>query len=469
MSSGTLIKRNSAFLFFLMFSIVCLLNVDYAILRSARNALVVADLGKGAESVPIFELFGTMPASFLMVYLLTRLLNRFSIHKVFLITLQTFSIFFLLFAVLIYPSLPTWGEKLSACSYLPFSSYFAIFLPQLFSMAFFVMAELWKIALLTVLFWGLINQYIPISDAKKYYAPLMLGGSVGTVLAGPIIAFCTSDFASYKSWSNSLTLMMFILTLISILIGLFYSALWKHLSKLISLDKSPKEKQKLSVWESIQACINSRYLLLLGWITIADYIAYAVGETIFLDVLKQKFPDPRDYCDYMGLISSWSGIFTAISAIFITPYLLKKCHWVVAAIVTPACILITEGIFFFTHLSSGSLELVVFAGAAFFCLSRAAKSTLFDSSKEISFLLLPSLEKMQGKLIVDGMCSRVGRGGASLVSITFAQIFGGVLASAHCAGPLVLIIGISCVLSTIKLGKLIDHKSFKATDSSHGN
>src|SRR5690606_141291 len=78
------INRKNALLFFLMFAIICLLNVDYAILRSARNALVVADLGKGAESVPIFELFGTMPASVLMVYLLTRLLNRFSIHKVFL-------------------------------------------------------------------------------------------------------------------------------------------------------------------------------------------------------------------------------------------------------------------------------------------------------------------------------------------------------------------------------------------------
>lgn len=463
------INRKNALLFFLMFAIICLLNVDYAILRSARNALVVADLGKGAESVPIFELFGTMPASVLMVYLLTRLLNRFSIHKVFLITLQTFSSFFLLFALLVYPSLPNWGAQLGSCSWLPFSSYLAIFLPQLFSMAFFVMAELWKIALLTVLFWGLVNQYIAIADAKKYYAPLMLGGSIGTVLAGPIITFCTSDFASHKSWSNSLTLMMVFLSAFSILIGLFYTALWKELKETLPPGTPQEDRAKLAVWDCIKACFKSRYLFLLGWITIADYVAYAVGETIFLDVLKQRFPDPRDYCDYMGLISSWSGVLTALSAVFITPYLLRRCHWVVAAIATPACILVTEAIFFFFQYSSSQLEIVVFAGTLFFCLSRAAKNTLLDSSKEISFLLLPPLEKMQGKLVIDGMCSRVGRGGASLISITFAQIFGGVLASAPFTGPLVLFIGISCALSTIRLGKLVDNKSLKAADHSHAN
>jgi AAA family ATP:ADP antiporter len=447
-------NRKATALFFLMFGIVSFLSMNYAILRSARNALVVADLGKGAESVPIFELLGTMPASVLMVYLLTRLLNRFSLHKVFLITLKTFSAFFLLFAIFIYPSLSTWEASLS---WLP--SQIAALLPQLFSMSFFVMAELWKIALLTVLFWGLVNQYIPLNEAKKYYAPLMLGGSIGTVLAGPLITFCTSDFASGKSWSQSLTLMMIALSLISFLTAWCYTQLWKRLGERLETSPDAQPRAKLSLSESIRACLSSRYLFLLGWITIADYVAYAVGETIFLGVLKQRFPDPREYCDYMGFISSWSGLLTALSAIFITPYLLRKCNWVVAAIVTPACIFVTEGIFFFALARSAQLELLVFLGAVFFCLSRAAKSTLFDSSKEISFLLLPPLEKMQGKLVVDGMCSRMGRGGASLISITFAQMCGGVLASAPFVGPLVVLIGISCVLSTVRLGKLVDNKS----------
>jgi AAA family ATP:ADP antiporter len=214
--------------------------------------------------------------------------------------------------------------------------------------------------------------------------------------------------------------------------------------------------------------MKSRYLLLLGWITIADYVAYTLGEVIFLDVLKQKFPDPRQYANYNGKLAFWSGLLTAISALVITPLLLKKCKWVVASLVTPVCILVTEAAFFFalwTPSKDMHLELLVLLGTIFFCCSRAAKSTLFDTSKELSFLLLPPLEKMQGKLVIDGMCSRMGRGGASMMSLLLIQICGGVLASAFIAGWLAIAIGVSCVFSTFKLGFLVDKKSKPETIS----
>ncbi len=440
-----LADRRSKVLFFLMFSIVCLLNVNYNILRSARNALVVADLGHGAGSIPIFELCGTMPCAVLMVWILTKLLNRFSMQKVFILSLTTFSAFFLVFAVVIYPYLSGW-------------------LAGPFSMLFFVMAELWKIALLTVLFWGLVNHYIPLEDAKRYYAPLMLGGSAGTILAGPIVSMCTSHFI--PTWSQSLTWMMVSLSFIGILTMWLFTKLWKEFAG-PKREIVEEKKEQLSVWESIQICVRSKYLSLLAWITIADYVAYALGEVIFLDVLKQKYPDPRDYCDYMGHLSLWSGIMTAFSALVITPFLLKRCRWVIASLVTPVCILITEGAFFIALWNNipGQLEILIFLGTAFFCLVRAAKYTLFDTSKELSFILLPSLEKMQGKLVIDGMCSRVGRGSASMLSIVLIQLCGGVLASASIVGFMVLAIAGSCVLATFKLGTLVDKKSTKLPQS----
>jgi len=461
--SNVLLSSFSTSIFLLMFGIVSLLNVNYNILRSARNALVVVDLGHGAGMIPFFELVGTLPASILMAYLLTRLLNRFSMYKVFLIGLSFFISFFLLFATVIYPLLPALSSKLAAWNSLPYHLQLSSALPQLFSMIFFVMAELWKIALLTVLFWGLINQHLPLKDAKKYYAPLMLGGSLGTIVSGPLISLCTSNWISHQSWMQSLISMMLMLAAIGILTGYFYSKLWKSLAITNQQVEVTNEVQEsFSLWESIQVCLRSRYLLLLAWLTISDYIAYSLGEVVFLEVLKERFPDPREYCDFMGKLSLWQGILTAFSALFISPYLFFKSRWLIACLITPACLLLTECAFFFvlgnSHIKS-HLELSIILGSLFFCLVRAAKYTLFDTSKEISFVPLSSIEKMQGKLVIDGMCSRLGRGGASLISLLLIQCRGGVLAGASLFGWLGITIALSCVISTCRLGKLFNKAS----------
>ncbi len=442
-------ERDSVRLFSLMFGIVCLLNISYTILRSARNALVVADLGGGAGSIPWFELFGTMPGAVLMTFCLTYLLNRHSMRRVFFTVMAVFTIFFLIFAIGVYPLLAT--------------PQVGSLVPKLASMAFFVMAELWKIALLTVLFWGLINQYVPLEKAKSYYAPLMLGGSVGTILGGPLISLCTTGFMAERSWSESLVLLMYALAILSMVTAWLFHKLWQYFAEQPALEPKKQEKSEpLALWSSIQACLKSRYLLLLAWVTIADYVAYALGEVVFFDILKTKFPNPKDYCAFMGKLSVWSGVLTAISALVITPYLLKKCRWVVASLVTPICLLVTEGAFFFAVWNpalAGKIEILVLLGTVFFCVVRAAKYTLFDTSKEISFVLLPPLEKMQGKLVVDGMCARIGRGSGSFLTLAIIQVSGSVLGAAPLAGGIALLIAVSCVFATSHLGSLVEKKT----------
>jgi len=449
-----------------MFSIVCILNISYCILRCARNALAVADLGGGAQVIPIYDLCGTIPGAFLMVFLLTRLLNRFSIHQVFLITLSVFLGFFLLFSFTIYPSLHLWKETILSWHWLFGHEWLAVLLPQGAAMIFFVMAELWKIALLTVLFWGLVNQYMPLKEAKQLYAPLMLGTSVGTILSGPIVKLCASDTLSHGLWSRSLNLLVIALCLMGIVVAWLYTLLWRHFSreKTFSFQEEKPKELPLSLKESLKACMQSKYLSLLGWVTIADYIAYALGEMIFLDILKQKYPDPRQYFDYNGQLSFWYGLLTAVSALVITPILVKKCRWVVTALVMPVCLVLTESAFFLTlwfPFKEMPLDLLVLLGTIFFCCVRAAKYTFLDTSKELSFLLLPPLEKMQGKLIVDGICSRIGRGGASVLSIGLIQLFGGIMASALASGAIAITVGVSCLFSTLKLGLLVEKQSKK--------
>ena len=460
--------RSLSFLFILMFGIICLLNINYAILRSARNALTVTDLGGGASAIPWFELCGTMPGAVLMTFGLTWLINRFSIRRVFLIATLSFVGFFLCFSFFVYPHLGSIGNWVAGALWLPGNAWLSTLLPKFISMIFFVMAELWKIALIAVLFWGFVNQYIPIESAKKYYAPLMLGGSIGTIVAGPLISFCTSDLISNKSWGQSLNVMMLLLTVVSALAIWLFFLLFRLFRKDLSAQQVEETKNEpLSVRESFQICLKSPFLTLLAWITIADYVAYTLGEVIFLDVLKQKFPDPRQYCDFMGKLSFWNGLLTAVSALFITPWVLRRFRWVAASLVTPICLLVTQLGFFLVlwhPVFSEQIDLLVLFGSLLFVIVRTVKYTLFDTSKEISFLLLPPLEKMQGKLIIDGMCARLGKGGASMFSLILIQACGGVLASAPLAGSIALAIASSCVFATLRLGALVD-KRYRKSDS----
>ncbi len=409
--------------FFLMFTIVVLLNINHAMLRGIRNTLAVVTSGGGAHSIPIFELCGALPGALLMTWGLTRLINRFPLEKVFALTLSVFLGFFSLFA-LVHPSNP------------------------LSAMGFYLMAEIWKPALVGILFWGLVNQQCPLNDAKRLYPPLMLGGSLGSILAGPLISLCTS-----QDWAHSFNLMILLIVLIGAVAGILYYTLGKKLTTPL---------HTLSLKTSIATCWQQPPLRCLSWLVIADYIAYSLSEVIFLHVLHIRFPAANDYCQYMGTLTSWQGILTLISSLSFTPWILKRYSWVVAALITPLSLLATGGLFF---LSLSWTEAAVLLGSIQYCVCRAAKYTLFDASKELAFVSLPSPQRMQGKLVVDGLSARIGRGAASLLSIGLIQLSGGVMASSLITGVISMAMTLSWTHITWKLGGLLRRSELPKSSS----
>lgn len=465
----------SRYLFCLTFSIFLLLSLNFTILRSLRNTLAVVELGSGAHVIPFFELCGAMPGAFLMTYGLAWMMRRFSIVLVFIWTLAVFLGFFLIFAILIHPFL----------SQLKQGTMFGEVIVHTVSMLFYVMAELWKPALILILFCGLVNQYVPVSEAKKLYAPLMLGGSVGAMIAGPVISLCLSETIwgwfplSPVHWIHGFNLMTFLMIFIGIVTGCLYCHLWRLLTQHAPnpCKQTEVDTQPFLLKESLFACMQSRPLRLLSWIVIADYIAYSLGEVIFLDFLKLQFPLAADYCHYMGTLALWSGILTFISSLFIAPFILQHCPWVVASLVTPICLLITEGLFF-VFLQGKSLSIswfgwteatwvvtVTLLGSIQYCVCRGIKYTLFDSSKEIAFVLMPEVQRMQGKLIVDGLCARLGRGSSSVLSLSLIAMSGSVLASSFLTGIIAIGFALSWITSTCRLGQLLDVRPVTNPDS----
>ena len=449
------INRSDWSLFATMLFIVTMINVNFSILRSMRNALVVADAGGSAALIPYFELFGTFPASILMTWCLTRLMRIFSFRVTFSITLFFFLGFFIAFAFWIYPH----KEHIQ----LAFTHW-----PDLI---FYVMAELWKVALLSVIFWGFLNQNLTLDDAKKYYPPLLFGTSIGTLLSGPLTLFCTSLYSwnlfplSSERWQHSLYLLTFCLILCGLSTHFAFTSLYKRFKTMATpLNISPKTfSKKLSLSSSIRYLIESPYLRSLLLIVVAEYICYTLGELIFLETLKTKYPTPAEYCGFMGNLSFWMGLLIAVSALFLTPYLLNTYSWGQNFLLTPL-LMIGATLAFFSvaavaKYTGGYLTLAVVLGSIHFCIGRAAKYTLFDSVKELAFIPLTQEGQTKGKLIIDGIGSRLGRGASSFLSIILFFFLGGPCESVVFAG----ILALSFAMIMLPSSRLVGEELERAT------
>ena len=459
------LKKSSIRTFSLMFAVIFLLNLNYTILKSVRKTLAIADLGGSATSIPFFELFGVLPAAVFMAWFLSKILRNYSMKKVFLFTLFIFISFFILFAGVCYPKLIMMEKTLNST-----------YITQFSSMSFYVMGELWKPALIQILFLGFINFNISVEQAKGIYPSLMLGASLGAILAAPITVFCNSKmfwklhpFASSR-WGHSLILMMSLVFFIGCLTAVFYSRLCNYFK---SSEKTYEEEKKFSLKEAVNFFFNSKSLRLMGWIVFADYIAYSLAEVLFLEVLRHKYPLPCDYCSYMGYLSFWHSILTIFSALIIAPICLKKAKWVSCAFILPIGLLFIEGIFFFflctENFTSSILNLnhsqwltvVVMIGSILFCSCRAIKYTIFDPCKELAFIGMPKTSRMKGKIIIDGLCSKFGRGTSSAATLSFVSISGSLLASSYLTSIVALSIIISLILTTGKLGKELEDPQLK--------
>ena len=109
----------------------------------------------------------------------------------------------------------------------------------------------------------------------------------------------------------------------------------------------------------------------------------------------------------------------------------------------------------FVYLLAGTTPLViaVFFGAAQVCLSKACKYSIFDSTKEMAFIPLGHDTKLKGKAAIDGVGSRFGKSGGSLIHQGLLMVFGTVSMDApYVAVILMAVIG-GWIYAVRSLGK----------------
>ncbi|MCB1067619.1 MAG: AAA family ATPase, partial [Simkania sp.] len=190
-------------------------------------------------------------------------------------------------------------------------------------------------------------------------------------------------------------------------------------------------------------------------------------EIIWKDQIKELYPNPNDFIVYMGKVMSAIGWVATFVGLFLSSNLIRRLGWTVSALITPVALLVT-GVFFFgfilfknnptlvgwtAAIGFTPLALGVLFGTIQNVMSRACKYTLFDSTKEIAFIPLSPESKLKGKAAIDGVGSRVGKSGGSIVHGGLLMLFGSVSLSAPYVGLILLAVVFGWIGAARSLGR----------------
>jgi AAA family ATP:ADP antiporter len=462
------------------------IGFNYNILRNMKEASLVTAEASGAEVIPFLKVWGIVPIAFLMTFVYSKLNNHLQRDKVFLSMIGLFLAFFVVFTFVLFPLRDTLHLHRTAHfleSVLPAGckGFIAMVRYWIFS-SFYIMSDLWSSTILSMLFWGFANEVTRLEEAKRFYGLIALGLNVAAITSGQASVFLTSSFIhkhlplKSEAWENSLVLLTIVVVLCGLLImGIHRWMVRNVVSPKEALHKEPETpKIRMSMRENFAYLARSKYLVYLALIVLSYNIIINLVEVIWKDQVKQLYPDPNAFAAYMSQITTVTGTISFFTSFLISGQLIRRCGWTFSACITPIILLVTSiGFFFFffgsniflgmlAALGTSPLALVVFFGSAQNCLCRAAKFTLFDGTKEMAFIPLSMESKLKGKAAIDGVGSRLGKSGGSLIHQSLLMIFSTISASAAYVAGILLVVIIVWLLAIRGLGK-----QFQAVSTVH--
>lgn len=461
------VHRNEVRKLLPMLAIVFLLCFNYSILRNMKDTVVVT--ASGAEVIPFIKVWVMLPMAVLLTAMFAKLSNHYSQERVFYYIITGFLACFALFAFVLYPLRDVLHPNAAADALeliLPtgLKGLISTFRNWTFT-GFYVMSELWGSLVLNVLFWGFANEITRIGEAGRFYGVLGIGSNLATILAGQAAIFLSqptllaklSFLSGREEWEQS---QMVLITTV-LIAGFIVMGLFRWMNKQVLNDPSfdefhhnkrvAKSKGKQSFRESFSYLSNSKYLLYIAIIVVAYNLVINLVEVVWKDQLRQLYPNPSDFNTYMNNLTSAIGVVAFISAVFMSK-IISKWGWTKTALITPIIMLITcVGFFSFIlfHDSLGAivatftglapLVIAVFFGGAQNCLSKAAKYSVFDATTNMAYIPLSHESKLKGKAAIDGVGSRFGKSGGSLVHQGLLMVFATLSASAPYVAVILLV------------------------------
>lgn len=438
------------------------INFNYTILRDTKDTLVVT--ASGPETILFLKTWGVAPCAVIFLLIYAKLSNILSKEALFYSAIAPFLAFFALFVLFLYPNREMLHPNVSA-DYL--QSLVPVGLHGLVSVyrnwtysLFYILAELWGSAVLSLMFWGFANDITRVTESKRFYTLFGLGANVAMLISGPAIMYF-SDVRKYlppdvDAWQYTLNYLVAMV----VLAGLAVIAIYWWINRNVLTDtrfydpneekKLKKEKPKMSMTESFAYLAKSKYILCIAILVIAYGICINLVEVTWKGQVKLQYPNPNDFSAFMGKFSFFTGAMTIIM-LFVGGYIIRKKGWGFGAMVTPVVLLATGSLFFafvifrdnlsgmIAMLGTTPVMLAVIFGMMQNIMSKSTKYSLFDPTKEMSYIPLDQESKVKGKAAIDVVGARLGKSGGAFIQQGLVIFFGSIAAiTPYVAGAMLL-------------------------------
>ncbi|HJK87653.1 MAG TPA: Npt1/Npt2 family nucleotide transporter [Candidatus Megaira endosymbiont of Hartmannula sinica] len=438
----------------LMFCILGIQNLIRATKDSVVNTLI------GTETISFLKFWGVMPASFLIAILYVKLISRFSPRQLFYSFIIMFLIFFTIFGFYLFPNyesihLSKETTDLYILKY-PNLKWFILLISNWSFSLFYVMAELWPGTIFSLLFWQFVNNSTTIEQSKRFYLTFSLIGQTGLILSGQFLMnlphmslFFRENFDFFCNCTTSTIALEITITTV-ITLGIAAIILYYYVDRLLGKNNDSElqnskinqnnnskknNKSKPSLTDSFKMIGKSRYIRLIAIIVICYGTAINLVEGPWKKQASILYNTPEEFAAFVGSYLNYTGILTLLFVI-IGSNIVKIFGWFATAIISPIILLLTGLAFFILDnfdstritiatyfMFANPLALVISVGAIQNILTKSSKYTLFDSTKEMSYVPLDPELKTKGKAAVDVVGTKLGKSLSAFIQSLIFTIF----------------------------------------------
>lgn len=434
-----LLKKHELRKFIALELLFLCITFNYSALRSLKDVFIIGSVG--AETIYYIKTFMVAPMMLVFTLLYSWISIRYDANSRWNWVISYFLLFFILSSVLLIPHcdslrldsvadyltniIPKFKGLWESIRYWPYS-------------LVFINAEAWGTFALCVCFWTFANDINNTEEAKRMYPLISLSSALGNILAGLCLIYC-----------SNINIQVIIITSVTVVILVGYNLFTRDMKKRSELyhipaSREPKEKLKLSLWQSLKTITKSKYLAFMAIIVLSYNIFISLLESIWKGaigkysnvVISNGGDKSAALREIYGIQNEVVGVMTLVMICIAS--LMTRKKWKTMAIFTPIICVVSSLIFLLGINYTAILEplstifnvypifITVMIGLGIVVVIKTTKYIFFDTTKDMAYIPLDKLQKVTGKATVDTIGSRFGKSiGAFIISTILVPIFGG--------------------------------------------